>query len=81
MLCYSLSERSVLGETMPPGYTQDLGHNTDRPKPVNNIFIFFPTKIWNFPGNFTSASTVRVLLTWDQALFSFRFKITFQFQR
>ena len=41
MLCYSLSERSVLGETMPSGYTQDLGHNTDRPKPVNNIFIFF----------------------------------------
>ena len=44
MLCYSLAERSVLGETMPSGYTQDLGHNTDRPKPVNNIFIFFLLK-------------------------------------
>ena len=44
MLCYSLAERSVLGETMPSGYTQDLGHNTDRPKPLNNIFIFFLLK-------------------------------------
>ena len=34
--------RSVLGETVPFGLsTQDLGHsfNTDRPKPVNNIYI------------------------------------------
>ena len=52
-MCYSPAGRSVLGETVPEvlstralGGTQTEGTvspNTDRPRPVNNIFIFFPT--------------------------------------
>ena len=44
-ICYSPTGRSVLGETVPTasGGTQTEGTvslNTDRPRPVNNIFIF-----------------------------------------
>ena len=47
--CYSPAGKSVLGETVPEvlstarGRTQTegtLSPNTDRPRPVNNIFIF-----------------------------------------
>ena len=50
---YSPAGRSVLGETMPEvlstagGGTQTEGTvspNTDRHRPVNNTFIFFPTE-------------------------------------
>ena len=53
-ICYSPAGRSVLGETVPKvlstvrGRTQTEGTvspNTDRPRLVNNIFIFFPTEI------------------------------------
>ena len=44
-ICYSLAGRSVLGETVPEVLsTQTKGTvspNTDRPRPVNNILIFF----------------------------------------
>ena len=48
-ICYSPAGKSVLGETVPEvlstarGRTQTegtLSPNTDRPRPVNNIFIF-----------------------------------------
>ena len=35
--------------------------NTDRPRPVNNICYFFPTEIYRFQENFTSASNLFVL--------------------
>ena len=35
--------------------------NTDRPRPVNNIYIFCPTEIWKFQENFTWASNLCVL--------------------
>ena len=50
MICYLRAGRPVLGETVPEvlstasGGTQTEGTvppNTDRPKPVNDIFIFF----------------------------------------
>ena len=53
-ICYSPAGRSVLGETVPKvlstasGATQTEGTvspNTERPRPVNKIFIFFPTEI------------------------------------
>ena len=54
-----------MGETVPEvlstGGTETEGTvspNTDRPRPVNNIFIFFTTK---FQENFTSASKLCVL--------------------
>ena len=48
-ICYSPAGRSVLGEIVPEvliasGGTQTEGTvspNMDRPRPVNNIFIFF----------------------------------------
>ena len=56
-LCYSSAGRSVLGETVPEvlstveGGTQTEGTvspNTDRPRPVNNIFIFFLLRFKSF---------------------------------
>ena len=39
--------RSVLGETVPEVLSTEgtVSPNTDQPRPVNNIFIFFPTEI------------------------------------
>ena len=68
-LCYSSAGRSVLGETVPEvlstveGGTQTevtASPNTDRPRPVNNIF-FFPTQISKFQKKFPSLSNVSVL--------------------
>ena len=56
-ICYSPAGRSVLGETVPEvvstaeGGTQTEGTvspNTDRPRPVNNIFIFFLLRFKSF---------------------------------
>ena len=55
LICYSPAGRSVLGETVPvveaEGGTQTEGTvspNTDRPRPVNNIFIFFLLRFKSF---------------------------------
>ena len=54
-ICYLPGGRSVLGKTVPEVLSMALGRrprailktegavypNTDRPRPVNNIFIFF----------------------------------------
>ena len=51
-ICYSPAGRSVLGETVPEVLsTQTEGTvspNTDRPRPVNNIFIFFLLRFKSF---------------------------------
>ena len=56
-ICYSPAGRSVLGETVPEvlstakGGTQTedtVSPNTDRPRPVNNIFIFFLLRFKSF---------------------------------
>ena len=56
-ICYSPAGRSVLRETVPEvvstaeGGTQTEGTvspNTDRPRPVNNIFIFFLLRFKSF---------------------------------
>ena len=56
-ICYSPAGRSVLGETLPEVLstasggiqTEDtVSHNTDRPRPVNNIFIFFLLRFKSF---------------------------------
>ena len=54
-----------MGETVPEVLsTQTEGTvspNTNRPRPVNNIFIFFPTEIQKFQENFRSLSNLCVL--------------------
>ena len=56
-ICYWPAGKSVLGETVPQvlstarGRTQTEGTvspNTDRPRPVNNIFIFFLLRFKSF---------------------------------
>ena len=55
-ICYSLAGRSVLGETVPEVLSTALGTqtegtvspNTDRSRPVNNIFIFFLPRFRSF---------------------------------
>ena len=56
-ICYSPAGRSVLGETIPEvlgtalGGTQTEGTvspNTERPRPVNNMFIFFLLRFKSF---------------------------------
>ena len=56
-MCYSPAGRSVLGETVPEvlstasGGTQTEGTvspSKDRPRPVNNIFIFFLLRFKSF---------------------------------
>ena len=39
-ICYSPASRSVLGKTVPET-EGTVFPNTDRPRPVNNIFIYF----------------------------------------
>ena len=46
-ICYSPAGRSVLGETVPKVLSNErysdggtVSPNTDRPRPVNNTFIF-----------------------------------------
>ena len=62
-ICYSPAGRSVLGETVPEVLSTARGRRPRavlRPR-VNNIFIFFPSEIKTFQGNFTSASNLCVL--------------------
>ena len=47
-ICYSTAGRSVLGKTVPEVSSTARGEtegtvfpNTERPRPVNNIFIYF----------------------------------------
>ena len=44
-ICYLPAGRSVLGKTMPEVLSTARGRtvfpNTDRPRPANNVFIFF----------------------------------------
>ena len=65
-ICYSSAGRSVLGETVPEvsstaeGGTQTKGTvspNTDRPRPVNNIFIFFQLRFKSFRKIFLHSPT------------------------
>ena len=64
-LCYSPAGRSVLGETVPEVLSTQtegtISPNPNRPRPVNNIFIFFPTEIQKFQENFPSLSNLCVL--------------------
>ena len=59
-ICYLPGGRSVLGKTVPEVLSMARGRrprailktegtfflNTDRPRPVNNVFIFFPGINW-----------------------------------
>ena len=62
-ICYSPAERSVLGETVPEVLitgTQTEGTvspNTDRPRPVNNIFIFSRLRFKSFRKIFLHSPT------------------------
>ena len=56
-ICYSPAGRSVLGETVPEVLSTasdgnqtegTVSPNTDRPRPVNNIFIFFLLRFKSF---------------------------------
>ena len=64
-ICYSPAERSVLGETVPKVLTAEGGTqtertvspNTNRPSPVNNIFIFFQLRFKSFRKIFLHSTT------------------------
>ena len=54
-ICYSPAGRSVLGETVETEGT--VSPNTDRPRPVNNIFIFFLLRSKSFRKIFLHSPT------------------------
>ena len=70
-ICYSPAGRSVFGEAVPEVLSTALAvgtqtegtvsPNTDRTRPVNNIFFYFPTEIQKYQENFPSLSNLGVL--------------------
>ena len=64
-ICYSPAGRSVLGETVPEVLSTQTGTqtdgtvspNTDRPRPVKNIFIFFQLRFQSFRKFFLHSPT------------------------
>ena len=65
-ICYSLAGRSVLRETLPEVLSMALGGtqtegtvspNMNRPRPVNNIFIFFLLRFKSFRKIFLQSPT------------------------
>ena len=68
-----------MGETVPEACTQTEGTvspNTDRPRPVNDIFIFFPLRF-----KFTSASNLCVLKKGTFVLMLFKARDRLQTKR
>ena len=84
-LCYSPAGRSVLWETVPEVLNSARGRRpravlrptADRPRPVNNIFIF---SYWDLKvsGNFTSASNLCELKKGAFVLMLFKARDRFQ---
>ena len=62
-ICYLPVGSSVLGETVPEVLSTEgtVYPNTDRPRLVNNIFIFFLLRYKLFQENFPSLSNLCVL--------------------